>query len=147
MRNVMRLFFIMSLLMLLQKPVFSQVPLPPSRGSNQSQKAQSQRQVDEQLARSFYNNKEYQKAADLYLQLYTSYNNYHYFSQYVECLLFLENYDEARELLYFVRDLIQQMATTINCPSNWRDIGTELAEEYKDNSWIFDELELWNYEE
>ena len=59
----------------------------------------------------------------------------------------LENYDEAREMLYFVRDLIQQMATTINCPSNWRDIGTELAEEYKDNSWIFDELELWNYEE
>ena len=50
-------------------------------------------------------------------------------------------------MLYFVRDLIQQMATTINCPSNWRDIGTELAEEYKDNSWIFDELELWNYED
>ncbi len=99
MRNVMRWFFIMSLLMLLQKPVFSQVPLPPSRGSNQSQKAQSQRQVDEQLARSFYNNKEYQKAADLYLQLYTSYNNYHYFSQYVECLLFLENYDEAEKNL------------------------------------------------
>ena len=99
MRNVMRWFFIMSLLMLLQKPVFSQVPLPPSRGSNQSQKAQSQRQVDEQLARSFYNNKEYQKAADLYFQLYTSYNNYHYFSQYVECLLFLENYDEAEKNL------------------------------------------------
>ena len=59
----------------------------------------------------------------------------------------LENYDEAREMLYFVRDLIQQMALTINCPSNWRNIGTELAEEYKDNTWIFDELELWNYEE
>ena len=55
--------------------------------------------------------------------------------------------DEATDLLRFVRGLIQQMATTINCPSNWRDIGTELAEEYKDNSWIFDELELWNYEE
>ena len=99
MRNVMRWFFIMSLLMLLQKPVFSQVPLPPSRGSNQSQKAQSQRQVDEQLARSFYNNKEYQKAADLYHQLYNNYNNYHYFSQYVECLLFLENYDDAEKSL------------------------------------------------
>ena len=59
----------------------------------------------------------------------------------------LEHYDEAREMLQFVRDLIEQMATTINCPSNWRDIGTELAEEYKDNSWIFDELELWNYED
>ena len=29
----------------------------------------------------------------------------------------LEHYDEAREMLYFVRDLIQQMAITINCPS------------------------------
>ena len=59
----------------------------------------------------------------------------------------LEHYDEAREMLQFVRDLIKQMAATINCPSNWRDIGTELVEEYKDNSWIFDELELWNYED
>ena len=59
----------------------------------------------------------------------------------------LEHYDEAREMLQFVRDLIQQMAITINCPSNWRNIGTELVEEYKDNSWIFDELELWNYED
>lgn len=59
----------------------------------------------------------------------------------------LSLYDESRELLQFARDLIEQMAMTINCPSNWRNIGTELAEEYKDNSWIFDELELWNYEE
>ena len=26
-------------------------------------------------------------------------------------------------------------------------IYQEIAEEYKDNAWIFDELELWNYEE
>lgn len=55
--------------------------------------------------------------------------------------------DEAYELLRFAAQLIEQMALTINCPSNWRNIGTELAEEYKDNAWIFDELELWNYEE
>jgi hypothetical protein len=59
----------------------------------------------------------------------------------------LEQYDEAREMLQFVRDLIEQMALTINCPSDWRNIGSELAEEYKENTWIFDELELWNYEE
>lgn len=59
----------------------------------------------------------------------------------------LEHYDEAREILQFVRDLIEQMALTINCPSDWRNIGSELAEEYKNNTWIFDELELWNYEE
>ena len=45
----------------------------------------------------------------------------------------------------FTRDLIEQFAETINCPSNWRSIGEELAEEYKDNSWVYDELELWNY--
>ena len=55
--------------------------------------------------------------------------------------------DEAFELIRFVRELIDKFASTINCPSNRRSIGTELAEEYKDDSWVFDELELWNYEE
>lgn len=59
----------------------------------------------------------------------------------------IDRVDEAYELIRFVRDLIEKFAETINCPSNWRDIGTELATEYKDNSWVFDELELWNYEE
>lgn len=98
MRKALRLFFVMSFLLLVASSASAQVPLP-SRGMHQSQNTQSQRQVDEQLARSFYNNKEYDKAADLYLKLYTSYNNYHYFSQYVECLLFLENYDDAEKVL------------------------------------------------
>lgn len=59
----------------------------------------------------------------------------------------LGNKDEALELIRFVRDLISKFSQTINCPSNWRDIGTELAEEYKESGWVFDELELWNYEE
>lgn len=59
----------------------------------------------------------------------------------------IDRVDEAYELIRFVRELIDKLAETINCPSNWRDIGTELAEEYKDNLWVFDELELWNYEE
>ena len=59
----------------------------------------------------------------------------------------LSLYDEARELLQFAAQLIEQMSLTINCQSNWISLGTELAEEYNDNTWIFDELELWNYEE
>ena len=55
--------------------------------------------------------------------------------------------DEAFELIRFVRELIDKFASTINCPSNWRSIGMELAKEYKEDSWVFDELELWNYEE
>lgn len=57
------------------------------------------------------------------------------------------NIDEAYELIRFTKDLIDKFAETINCPSNWRSIGEELAKEYKDNSWIYDELELWNYSE
>lgn len=59
----------------------------------------------------------------------------------------LSLYDEAREILNFAKEIIEQFAMTINCPSNWRSIGHELVEKYKDNTWIFDELELWNYEE
>ena len=55
--------------------------------------------------------------------------------------------DEAYDLLKFARDLIYKMSMTINCPSVWRDIGTELAKEYKNNSWVYEELELWIYEE
>ena len=51
------------------------------------------------------------------------------------------------QLIRYVKQLIDEFATTINCPSNWRDIGSKLAEEYKDNSWVYDELELWNYED
>ena len=59
----------------------------------------------------------------------------------------IKNIDEAYELIRFTRDLIDKFAETINCPSNWRDIGSKIAEEYKDNSWVYDELELWNYED
>ena len=43
----------------------------------------------------------------------------------------IRSIDEAYELIRFTRDLIEQFAETINCPSNWRDIGEEIAEEYK----------------
>lgn len=59
----------------------------------------------------------------------------------------IDRENEAFELIRFVKELINKFSETINCPSNWRDIGTELVEEYKDNSWVYDELELWNYEE
>ncbi len=55
------------------------------------------------------------------------------------------NIDEAYELIRFTRDLIDECATTINCPSNWRDIGEKLAEEFDSDSWEYENLELWNY--
>lgn len=38
------------------------------------------------------------------------------------------------------------MTVTINCPSNWRDIGEELAEEYKGNDWVMENCKLYEYE-
>lgn len=64
-----------------------------------------------------------------------------YYKDKVGCI------DEAFELIRFVRELVDKFAETINCPSNWRSIGEKLAYEYKNNSWVFDELELWNYVE
>lgn len=100
MRNALRLFFIVFALMSMSVSLLpAQVPLPPQKATNKDYSAKSQRQVNEQLARGFYNNKEYQKAAELYFQLYNDYKNYHYFSQYIECLLFLENYEDAEKIL------------------------------------------------
>lgn len=99
MKSIHKLFFIVFALMLMaSSPSVAQVPLP-QKGKTKDQSAQPQRQIDEQLARSFYNNKEYYKAAELYNQLYQKYNYYHYFSQYIECLLFIEKYDEAEKNL------------------------------------------------
>ena len=99
MRYLARLFFfVVTLLFFSAEQMSAQVPLP-QRNTSKDQSAQPQRQVNEQLARSFYNNKEYDKAAELYNQLYSKYNYYHYFSQYIECLLFLENYEEAEKSL------------------------------------------------
>ncbi len=101
----LRLIFIVLMMMLMSaSSLQSQVPLP-SRGDDRNQSAQSQRQINERLARNFFNDKEYDKAADLYQQLYIDYRYYHYFSQYIECLVFLENYDEAeKELKSFIKN-------------------------------------------
>ena len=105
MTKKLRLIFIVLMMMLMSaSSLQSQVPLP-SRGADRDQSAQSQRQLNERLARNFFNDKEYDKAADLYQQLYIDYRYYHYFSQYIECLVFLENYDEAeKELKSFIKN-------------------------------------------
>lgn len=105
MTKKLRLFFIVLMMMLMSaSSLQSQVPIPKT-GEKRNQSAQSQRQLNERLARNFFNDKEYDKAADLYQQLYIDYRYYHYFSQYVECLVFLENYDEAeKELKSFIKN-------------------------------------------
>lgn len=55
--------------------------------------------------------------------------------------------EENYSLIGYVGQLINEFADTINCPSNWRSIGEELAKEYSDNTWVYEELKLWNYTE
>ena len=40
------------------------------------------------------------------------------------------------DLANIANDLMEKLANTFNCPSNWRNILDELYEEYKDNEWI-----------
>lgn len=52
------------------------------------------------LAQQYYQNGEYEKAAATYVDLYKSNpNNSHYFSRYVDCLMKLENFEEAEAVV------------------------------------------------
>ena len=113
MRLAARLFLVFFALMLLStSSLKAQVPLPQHKPKN-NQSAQTSRQVDEQLAYMFLNDKEYDKAADIYQQLYVNRGYYHYFSQYVECLILLDKLDEAeKELKSFIK--------TDNTTNKWK---------------------------
>lgn len=54
--------------------------------------------------------------------------------------------EENYSLIGNVKELIDKFAETINCPSDWRDIGNRLSKEYDCSTWIYEELELWNHE-
>ena len=63
-----------------------------------------QAQIDEQLASQYYRDQEYEKARDLYRKLYDRTDMSHYFQQYIECLLALQDYDKAeRELKSYAK--------------------------------------------
>lgn len=61
--------------------------------------------------------------------------------------------ENAREcLVNSIKDLIYELSDTINCPSNWRYIGEELAKKYKNSEedsdrFIYNELDFWEYED
>ena len=55
--------------------------------------------------------------------------------------------EENYSLINYAKCLIDEFAETINCPSNWRNIGSELAQKYDSCDWVYGELELWNHVE
>lgn len=54
-----------------------------------------------------------------------------------------QDYDLAK----ITKELIDELAETWNAPSNWRNIGEEIAKEYDKNSWIYEAMNLYEYEE
>lgn len=53
--------------------------------------------------------------------------------------------EENYSLINYAKLLIEELAGTYNAPSNWRDLGENLAEKYNESSWVYEELELWNH--
>ena len=51
------------------------------------------------------------------------------------------------KLIYWIKVLIRKFSDTMNCPSDWRDIGRILYNMYFNDNWVFESLELWDYEE
>lgn len=54
------------------------------------------------------------------------------------------------ELAETASDLMGELASTYNCPSNWRSILDEVYEEYKENEWAMEsvyEFQLMNIHE
>lgn len=48
-------------------------------------------------------------------------------------------------LIGYVKEILDEFATTINCPNEWSDLGMELAAEYDSDSWVYEKLQLWEY--
>lgn len=57
----------------------------------------AQTETDEQLAAQYFKNGEYAKAEVYYQKLYKRYNDEFFYQYYIDCLLKLENFDEAEK--------------------------------------------------
>lgn len=50
------------------------------------------------------------------------------------------------DLAKIAKNLIDELTETYNIPSEWQDIGKEISESYDKNSWIYNAMDLWEYE-
>lgn len=49
------------------------------------------------------------------------------------------------DLIRWVKDILDEFASARNCPPNWQSIGAKLAGEYPEDSWVYENLELYNF--
>ena len=84
-------------------PANAQVTTPP-KGKKINARQKEQIQIDDQLAAQSFRDHEYEKARDLYADLYKKTDQIHYFQQYTECLIQLKDFDRAeKELKSFAK--------------------------------------------
>lgn len=55
-------------------------------------------------------------------------------------LLIMASEEQNLELAEIASDLMGELASTYNTPSNWRDILDELHEEFIDNEWLMNSV-------
>lgn len=105
--------FLCLLAMLSAVPSFAQIQT--GKSSKKTQQQNPQRDINEQLASQFFQNQEYEKAKDLYHELYKKKGLSQHFSQYTECLLRLGDYETAeKELKKYIRDNATQWKPKID---------------------------------
>ena len=97
-----------------------------------AQNVSTQRQLDEKLAREFYQKKDYEKASDIYKSLYDSYGQTHYFNQYADCLILTGDYKTAEAALKtFLKNNPKQWKSHVNLAYVYSQRGeNDKAERY-----------------
>ena len=91
-------FFIILIIMALVLPTSAQVTTPP-KGKSFDAQQKEQIQIDDQLASQYFREQDYEKARDLYANLYQKTGQIGYFQQYTECLIQLKDFNQAEKEL------------------------------------------------
>jgi len=97
-----------------------------------AQNVSAQRQLDEKLAREFYQKKDYEKARDIYRSLYDNYAQTYYFNQYADCLILTGDYETAETALKtFLKKNPKQWKSHVNLAYVYSQRGeNDKAEKY-----------------
>ena len=93
-----------------------------------SQQKQNELRTNSQLALTYYNSKDYEKAAPLLLDVYHLSRNRYYFSRYIFCMVQLEQFDDA--INQIKREIRKEKAPNPEMLVNW---GYVLQAEEKDD--------------
>lgn len=93
-----------------------------------SQQKQNELRTNSQLALTYYNSKDYEKAAPLLLDVYHLSHNRYYFSRYIFCMVQMEQFDGAIDQIK--REIRKQKDPNPEMLVNW---GYVLQAEEKDN--------------